>query len=83
MSRDLLLGVGACLVVVGVVMRGLARGSRREQARRKQHDLAAAETELAPAPDAIDRHLEKWLPRYGTACVILGVMLMGAGLALR
>jgi hypothetical protein len=77
MSRDLLIGIGACLVVVGFVMRGLARGSRREQARRRQHDLAAAEAELAPAPDAFDRHLEKWLPRYATASLAVGTLLIG------
>lgn len=82
MSRDLLVGVGACLVVIGVVMRGLARSSRRDQARRKQHDLAAADADLAPAPDAFDRHLEKWLPRYGAACVAAGTLLIGAGLIL-
>jgi hypothetical protein len=80
MSRDLLLGAGACLVVIGVVMRGIARSNRRDQARRKQHDLAAAEAELAPPPDAVDRHLEKWLPRYGGASIAVGLVLVGAGL---
>jgi hypothetical protein len=79
MSRDLLVGVGACLVVIGVVMRGLARSNRRDQAHRKQHDLAAADTDLAPAPDAIDRHLEKWLPRYGAVCIAGGAFVIVLG----
>lgn len=79
MSRDLLVGVGACLVVVGFVMRGLARSNRRAQALRKQHDLAAADADLGPAPDAFDRHLEKWLPRYGTACAAAGFIVIVVG----
>lgn len=80
MNRDLLVGVGACLVVTGLVMRGLARSNRRDQALRKQHDLAAADDDATPKPDAIDRHLEKWLPRYGAGCLVAGFVLIGAGL---
>ena len=37
LSRDVLLGLGVCLVMLAVVLRGLARNSRREAARRKEH----------------------------------------------
>lgn len=83
MHRDLLVGIGGCLVVVGYVMRGLGRSARRDQARRRQHELDAGAPDAEHAPDAIDRHLEKWLPRYGAVCVIVGFVLIGLGLLAR
>ena len=76
-SRSVLLPTGICLVIVGVIMRGLARGAQRDRAFRKQGDLLddASADPLRPPPDAIDRHLEKHLPRYATATVWLGVLL--------
>lgn len=76
MSRDLLVGIGGCLVVMGFVVRGLARSHRRDHALRKQHQLAAAEPESAGQPDAFDRHLVKWLPRYGAIAIIAGFALI-------
>ncbi len=76
MSRDLLVGIGGCLVVIGFVVRGLARGHRRDQALRKQHHLAASEAERGGQPDALDRHLEKWLPRYGVIAILAGFALI-------
>lgn len=83
MNPGLLVGVGACLVVVGFVMRGIARGNRRDQAYRKQHDLSACEPDDDNQPDVIDRHLEKWLPRYATACIAAGFATVLTGLLLR
>lgn len=80
MKRGPVVAVGACLVVVGFVMRGLARDQRRESARRKQHDLTGAAPAEDGQPDAFDRHLARWLPRYGNACVTLGFILIGAAL---
>lgn len=80
MNRGLLVGIGGCLVVVGFVMRGLGRSARRDQARRKQHELDAGAPDPEVAPDALDRHLEKWLPRYGSACVIAGFLAISLGL---
>jgi Zn-dependent protease with chaperone function len=37
LSRDVLLGLGVCLIMLGVVMRGFARSYRRDTARRKEH----------------------------------------------
>lgn len=76
--RDILLPVGVCLVIAGFVMRGIARSATRAQAYRKQHDLHPAASDdpaLRPAPDAIDRHLEKFLPRYATATIWVGTIL--------
>ncbi|MFZ5496717.1 MAG: hypothetical protein ACOZE5_15460 [Verrucomicrobiota bacterium] len=80
MNRGTLIALGACLVIVGVVLRGLARSNRRDQAFRKQHDLAAAEPDAGNQPDAFDRHLEKWLPRYAAFCIAAGFLAMLAAL---
>jgi len=76
-SRAVLLPAGICLMIVGVVMRGIARSAQRDRAFRKQGDLLddASADPLRPQPDAIDRHLEKYLPRYATATIWLGVLL--------
>ena len=37
LNRDALLGLGVCLVMLGLVMRGFARNFRRDSARRKEH----------------------------------------------
>lgn len=76
MTRDLLVGIGGCLVVIGFVVRGLARNHRRDQALRKQHQLAASEPGRDAQPDALDRHLEKWLPRYGAIAILAGFALI-------
>ena len=37
LNRDALLGLGVCLAMVGLVLRGFARAFRRDLARRKEH----------------------------------------------
>jgi hypothetical protein len=76
-GRAVLLPAGVCLMIAGVVMRGLARSAQREQSFRKQGDLLASSSEAPESrqPDAIDRHLEKYLPRYASATLWLGVIL--------
>jgi hypothetical protein len=37
LNRDSLLGLGVCLAMVGLVLRGFARNFRRDLARRKEH----------------------------------------------
>ncbi len=80
MNRGMFMGLGGCLVFIGFVLRGLATGHRREQARRKQHELDAGAPDPEHAPDAIDRHLARWLPRYGAACITAGFAAIAAGL---
>jgi len=36
-NREALLGLGVCLAMVGLVLRGFARNFRRDLARRKEH----------------------------------------------
>lgn len=77
-SRAVLLPAGVCLMIAGVVMRGLARSAQRDQAFRKQGDLLSDSSSADPAspqPDAIDRHLEKYMPRYASATLWLGAIL--------
>ena len=74
--RDTLRAVGVCLVVVGAVLRSLARSARRDQARRKQHQLENPAD--PPGVDAVDRHLENNLPRYAAGCLIVGGLLFVA-----
>ncbi len=76
MSRDALIAIGVCLIIAGVVMRGMVRSNQREQARRKQHRLHTGETE--PELDAFDRHLEKYLPRYAAVFITAGALAMVA-----
>lgn len=79
MSRDALVAIGGCLVFLGFVLRGLARGHGRTAALRKQHDLAASEPDPENQPDAFDRHFEKWLPTYGALFIVGGFALIGYG----
>jgi hypothetical protein len=72
--RDTLLALGACLVVVGFVLRGMARAGHRAQSLRKQHRL---DNPLAKGNEAdqVDRHLEQYLPLYSTVAICVGVVL--------
>ncbi len=72
LRRDTLLALGACLVVVDIVLRGFARSNRRDQAYRKQHHLDNPTGVLAQ--DRTDHHLEKHLPRYAAALLVAGVI---------
>ena len=82
-SRAVLLPTGVCLIIAGVVMRGLARSARRDLVFRQQRNLLddPPDDPGAPSqPDAIDRHLEKYLPRYATVATTIGVILAVAGI---
>jgi hypothetical protein len=74
--RDILLALGSCLVVVGCVLRGIARSGRRDEARRKQHqhDNGSPDGEIG----STDRHLEQYLPRYATVAIGVGAVLLVA-----
>lgn len=72
--RDILLALGSCLVVVGCVLRGIARSGRRDEALRKQHQLDNGS--LGGETDRTDRHLEQYLPRYATIAICSGVVLL-------
>ncbi|AOS44836.1 hypothetical protein Verru16b_01905 [Lacunisphaera limnophila] len=80
--RAVLLPLGVCLIIAGFVMRGIARSSARSQANRRHHELldaTPADPSAPGQPDAIDRHLEKFLPRYASATIWLGLLLATTG----
>lgn len=80
--RAFLLPAGVCLIIAGIVMRGIARSALRDQTFRKQHDLLdgpPGDPAASGQPDAFDRHLEKYLPRYATTAIALGVILTITG----
>ena len=67
LSRDALLGLGVCLVMLGLVMRGFARNFRRDSARRKEHlrderksGDAGLSSQLEQSPGWLERNLG-WL----------------------
>jgi hypothetical protein len=72
--RDILLALGSCLVVVGCVLRGIARFGRRDEALRKQHLLDHGS--LGEQADRTERHLEQYLPRYATVAICMGVVVL-------
>jgi hypothetical protein len=74
LRRDTLQALGVCLVIIGLVLRGFARSSRRDQAYRKQHRLDNPAND--PGQDRTDLHLEKHLPRYAAGCLIAGFALV-------
>lgn len=67
LSRDVLLGLGVCLIMLGVVMRGFARSYRRDSARRKEHrrdERKSGDDRLSSQLDQPPEWLEKnlgWL----------------------
>jgi len=76
MNRDILLAVGATLVMLGVIARGLASGQRRAAALRKQHDLDVRKPgEALPSIP----HLEKHFSRYANGAIGLGLLLVALG----
>lgn len=78
MTRDTLLAAGVSLLVVGVILRGLVRGLRREQARRKQERLDSPLP--LEEPDATDRLLEQALPPTAATLIGLGLLLVAAAM---
>ncbi len=81
LNRDALLGLGVCLVMLGVVMRGFARSYRRDSARRKEHRRDERKTgddnlssELEQPPEWLEKNLG-WLANLvlGAGVVIAAV----------
>jgi hypothetical protein len=55
LSRDILLGLGFCLAMVGLVLRGFARNFRRDLARRKEHQRDERKTGEASLNTQLDQ----------------------------
>jgi hypothetical protein len=78
-SRDALLGVGMCLVMLGLVLRGFASSIRRDLARRSQHRRddrksgdASLNAQFEQPPDWWEQNLGK------VANVVLGIGVLTA-----
>jgi len=79
---DTLLAAGVCLILLGLVVRGLARQSTRDANRRKQHSSAERQSDapapiggLEDAPDWAERHY----PQIANTLIYLGLILAIAG----
>ena len=62
LDREALLGLGVCLAMVGLILRGFARNFRRDLARHKEHLRA----ERKSGADGLNELLEKppgWLDK--------------------
>lgn len=78
-SRDTLIAFGGCVLMLGIVLRGIARSIRRELALRKQHVLQlrkSGELERAVAVELETNHWEKYLPRYAAGFIITGLIVI-------
>lgn len=75
-SREALLGIGMTLVMLGVILRGLARSHRRTLAARKQHEL---DVRAPGAPIPEPPHFERHLGSYANGLLVLGVVLTVVG----
>lgn len=82
LAWDTLLAAGVCLVLLGLVVRGLARQANRDVNRRKQHQAAERRADaptpigdLNEAPDWVERHY----PQIANTLLYLGLILALAG----
>lgn len=82
LAWDTLLAAGVCLILLGLVVRGLARQSARDASRRRQHgsaerraDAPAPIGELETRPDWAERHY----PQIANALLYTGLLLALAG----
>ncbi|MEI6105648.1 MAG: hypothetical protein WCR49_01430 [Opitutae bacterium] len=77
-SPDNLLSLGMTLVVVGIVLRGFARQSKRAQSLRKQHELYHRKLD-APDQSAVEVSQPDWLERH---LPLLANLVLGIGVLL-
>lgn len=75
--RDTLFALGVCFVVVGVVLRGFARSSRRDQALRKQQMLD--DPDSVTSPDPLSLWLENNIGRLAGIAIAAGILIIIAG----
>jgi hypothetical protein len=82
LAWDTLLATGVCLVLLGLVVRGLARQSHRDAMRRLQHRSAEREIdapepmgEFDEKPDWVERHY----PHIANTLLYLGLILAVVG----
>lgn len=78
LSRDALLGLGVCLVMLGLVLRGFARNSRRDSARRKEHlrdERKSGDDNLSSQLEQPPEWLEKNLGWLANLILVAGVLI--------
>lgn len=84
MSHDAWLGLGVCLAMVGLVLRGLARAARRDSARRKEHlrdERKSGDAGLSAKLEQPPGWLERNLGVVANAVLVVGVIVTIASLA--
>ena len=78
MDYESLLAIGMTLVMAGIITRGFAANSRRDQARRKQHQLDESKPDAINSVDQLTRSsgwLEKNLGLLANVVLVTGVAL--------
>ncbi len=83
MSRDALLGLGVCLAMLGLVLRGFARNFRRDSARRKEHwrdERKSGDAGLSAQLEQPPGWLEKNLGLLANLVLVAGVLTALAAL---
>ncbi len=78
LNRDALLGLGVCLAMVGLVLRGFARNFRRDLARRKEHlrdERKSGESSLTGQLEQPPGWLDKNLGLLANLILVAGVAL--------
>ncbi len=76
-SHDALLGLGVCLAMVGLVLRGFARNFRRDLARRKEHlrdERKSGDASLNAQLEQPPSWLEKNLGLLANLVLVTGVL---------
>ena len=83
-NRDALLGLGVCLAMVGLVLRGFARNFRRDLARRKEHlrdERKSGDTNLSAQLEQPPGWLEKNFGLLANLVLVAGVLIAITALA--
>ena len=76
-NREALLGLGVCLAMIGLVLRGFARNFRRDLARRKEHlrdERKSADVGLSAQLELPPSWLEKNFGLLANLVLLTGVL---------
>jgi len=83
LNREALLGIGVCLAMLGLILRGFARNARRDLARRKQHlqdERKTTDAGLSAQLEQPPGWLEKNLGLLANLVLVTGVLTAIAAL---
>lgn len=73
-SREILAATGFCLIMFGLILRGLVRTHRRTLAMRRQHEIDVRRSGDTPAKPT---HFDRYFPIYANVVWLLGVFAVG------